>query len=382
MIFNLLFLIPLFIIGGICSYTDIKYGKIKNRWIARGLIWGVILYFSLGFYSYFYLHQLENIHRLIEMTINGSIALTVGYFIWRFKLWTAGDAKLFALFAFLIPLEFYSKTYFPYFPSFALLINIFIPLFLILGIKTLIFHFKEGGKKIEEIKKRKKVFTSEKIKKIKPQIVNSIKTYIVFIFIFVLLQLARVKTAGLFTFISEPFLLFLFLFAIYRSLVSLIAKNKFISLGCSVAGGAYGVYLLINNQAELFFSVLRMAFIFMVLVGLSRQLLDSYIEKKEVQKIKIRELREGMFPSMQELVTKTNLPKDKFGSVEAEGLTKEHIELIKTSCIEKPNEEIKIYKTFAFAPFMLLGTLITVFTKNSFIAILLSIPHHLHSIML
>ena len=361
-------------IGSICSYTDVKYGKIKNKWIVLGLFWVIILYFSLGFYSYFYLHQLKNIQNLIEMGINGLIALVVGYILWRFKLWSAGDAKLFALFAFLIPLEFYSKTYFPYFPSFALLINVFFLLLLFLGLKALLFGFKEGYKKIKEVKKGEKIFTKEKIKKLKPKIAKIVGMYTVFILIFFVLQFLSAKTIKFFDkSIFEPFLIYLILFIIYRFLFSFIIKNKNIIFGGAILGGTYGFYLLINNQTELLFNILKMAFIFMVLVGLSRQLLDFYIEKKEVQKIKIQDIKEGMIPSLQELATKIKISKDKFGSVEAEGLTKKHIELIKTLYAKKPNEEIKIYRTFAFAPYMFLGVLITILTRSYLIAILSNI---------
>jgi len=46
--------------------------------------------------------------------------------------WSAGDAKLFFVFSLLIPISYYSKSYLPVFPSFALLVNIFIPILLFL----------------------------------------------------------------------------------------------------------------------------------------------------------------------------------------------------------------------------------------------------------
>ena len=117
---NFLFLVPLAVIGLICAYTDIKYGKIFNKWIVFGLIYVFFLYVFLFSYK-------TSIDYIFELILNGAIAFLVGYLLWHFKLWSAGDAKLFAVYAFLIPLHFYSKSYTPYFPSFNLLVNVFIP---------------------------------------------------------------------------------------------------------------------------------------------------------------------------------------------------------------------------------------------------------------
>ena len=77
MLLDLLFLIPLFIIGGICTFTDFRYGKIKNKWIVLGLIWIILLYLSLIFYT----QQGDNIYYILQMLINGLIAALVGYFL-------------------------------------------------------------------------------------------------------------------------------------------------------------------------------------------------------------------------------------------------------------------------------------------------------------
>ena len=122
--FDILFLAPLFFVGSICCYTDIKYGKIKNKWILMGLIWVVFIYTVLSIYTIFFLHRWENINYLIKALINGFTAFFLGYLLWHFKLWAAGDAKLFTLFAFLIPLKFYSKSYFSHIK---IIFTIFLP---------------------------------------------------------------------------------------------------------------------------------------------------------------------------------------------------------------------------------------------------------------
>jgi len=376
MILNLLFLIPLFIIGIICNYTDIKYGKIRNKVISFGFIWVIVLYIFLGIYNQAFLHQAENLQYLKDLVINGLIALLTGYLLWNFKLLAAGDAKLFTLYAFLIPPQFYSKAYFPQFPSFVLLINIFIPLLLFLSIKALFYAFKNGIKKIRETK-GKKVFTKESLKKLKPQIVKTIRVYITFLFIFIMMQLAMRKileSLGGFTENFPQFYLFLFIFFIYRFLLTFISRNKFVSFGITVIGIISAIYLLISGQTDFLITILKLAFIFMVFVGSFYRLLNFYIEQKEIQKVKIQNLKKGMFPSIQEI---DNDLKNKLGSVGQAGLTRKQVDLIQAFFLKNPDKELKIYKTFALSPFIFLGAVISIFTSDSLIAVALRILHFL-----
>jgi len=118
---SLLFGSIIIFIGGVTSYEDIRYGKIKNKWILSGLIGGILIFLlgiSLGI--------IDNWAYIQKVIINTFIALVVGYLMWQYKLWAAGDAKLFALYAFLVPLNYYSNWYLEYFPSFVLLVNTFL----------------------------------------------------------------------------------------------------------------------------------------------------------------------------------------------------------------------------------------------------------------
>jgi Flp pilus assembly protein protease CpaA len=357
---SFILLIPLFIIGIACSYTDIKHGKIKNIFIVAGLLSVAFLYLFLITYSYFGFGHFENLGYFGKLILNGVIALFLGYLLWHFRLWTAADAKLFTIFAFLVPLEFYSNSYVPYFPSFLLLVNIFIPLFLVLMTKALVFGFKEGVKTLKNFKLNK-----ESIGKIKLGVVKTAKVYIVFILIFIILQLFREKSASLFNkIIPDPFLVFLILFLGYRYIFSFFSKQKIISICLALVGAGYAIYLLLDNQTDALLNILRFALIFMVLVGSLRKLLDFYIEKKEILIIKPELLKEGMFPSSNFF---NNEMTSKVGVLRAEGLDKKQIEIIKKSINDK---KIVVYKTFPFAPFMFIGVAITLLTRSSVLVII------------
>lgn len=75
--------------------------------------------------------------------VNLAISTLVAYLLWYFKLWGAGDAKLFITYSALIPMGQYSKVYFNYiFASFFLLLNIFLPATIFLFLKAIFYVIK------------------------------------------------------------------------------------------------------------------------------------------------------------------------------------------------------------------------------------------------
>lgn len=129
MYYNYFFLALIFFLGFFIVKDDIKFRKIRNKYILLGFIAGVFLYFA-GFIA-----GITAVDYLLKVAVNSLIALAVGFFIWRLNFWPAGDAKLFFLLSFLLPLKYYYNSYLPYFPSFVLLFNSFIcALFVILPV--------------------------------------------------------------------------------------------------------------------------------------------------------------------------------------------------------------------------------------------------------
>jgi hypothetical protein len=145
MILDYLFLPVVFLIGSITSYQDYKYSKIRNKWILWGLAWALSVYLLLCLWllsdEYFTLfHRAKDFMSFVyihDALLNAFISLAIGYLIWYFDLWSAGDAKLFFVFSLLLPLTHYSSSYLPYFPSFALLINVFAPAMLFLFLQKI-----------------------------------------------------------------------------------------------------------------------------------------------------------------------------------------------------------------------------------------------------
>lgn len=132
-------LLPVFFLVGIAaSYEDARYGKIRNKWIILGIVWVLVVYFSLFVFNLIS-HDYRSVTVFLPPLLNGLIALAAGFFIWRAGKWSAGDAKLFFVFSLLLPLEYYQNSYVPFFPSLVLLINILILLLLFLIFKSVFY---------------------------------------------------------------------------------------------------------------------------------------------------------------------------------------------------------------------------------------------------
>lgn len=97
--------------GVLTSIEDIKTGKIRNKLIiiavAFALLWKLFI----------------NTGHVNSTFLNAGISLAIGFAFWHFRLWTAGDAKLFFAYSLLVPFETYQYGYLPYFPSLVILIN-------------------------------------------------------------------------------------------------------------------------------------------------------------------------------------------------------------------------------------------------------------------
>lgn len=122
---DIFFLIPLVLIGLVTSYEDIKTGKIRNRWIYLGLVWGLGVLLIMFVLNIFNPSWGISFKSGLDIFLNFISASLISFFIWKFNGWAAGDAKLFMVYALLVPSSFYQNSYLPIFPSFVLLVNIF-----------------------------------------------------------------------------------------------------------------------------------------------------------------------------------------------------------------------------------------------------------------
>jgi len=356
---DLLFLIPIFIIGGICSYTDIKYGKIRNNHIKYGLFSVVFIY--IAFFLY-YNHQERVFYFLLEMLLNGFVALISGYLLWYFKLWSAGDAKLFTLFALLIPLQFYSGYYLKYFSVFVLLANTFIIIILFLIIEALIFFFKNRKKVIDEFKEI--------------EWTNFIKTYSTFFISAVAIKMAM-RIIGQFFNLnlgSSLVPLFLLLFFARKFLMKHLLKNKKAMYFIEIASASYAVFLISTHQESLLVNIIKTTFFLITTITILIKTLGFYLDRAGTKEVSIKNLQANMIAdrsstdSFKKVVSENNLEK-----IYSRGLGPKRTDLLKKLFLNKPETKIEIHKIFHFAPFMLAGCITTITTKTFILSIILAL---------
>jgi len=129
----LIFYLPIILFFGIItSYEDLKFGKIRNKWILISVIYSIFILFSAKFFG---IKILQNY--MIIFVINLFVSLIVGILLWRIHLWSPGDAKLFFAYSIIIPITSYELGFTYFFPSYILLINTFTPLFVFYLIKVI-----------------------------------------------------------------------------------------------------------------------------------------------------------------------------------------------------------------------------------------------------
>ena len=100
----MVFLSIILVIGVLTTLTDLKNKKIYNQHLGLGALLGLIA----AAYTVIFKH--ENILFHIN---NGFVAFLIGFLLHRSALWKGGDAKLFTLYAFLMPVPVYSHILFP-----------------------------------------------------------------------------------------------------------------------------------------------------------------------------------------------------------------------------------------------------------------------------
>jgi len=376
---NFLFLFPLMAIGLICSYTDIKYGKIFNKWISLGFLYALLLYVFLFSYNFSAGNE-ENIYYLLKLSANGFTALLGGYILWRFKLWSAGDAKLFAVYSFLIPLSFYSKSHIIFFPSFNLLINLFVPLLFILMGNKLLILVKNGYSHRQKIKEL--VFLARKnILKIILFLFQAFLNY-VFVLISLRLLIFLIESGPWREILLNPFFIFGLLLLIMGRFSALRREKRWLNLIVYGTILVYGSLLVSQGQIHLLGNVLKIALIFMVLIGSIRWLLSSYAREREMRRGEIKDIEEGTTLPKNEIYIiakklKAKKMEEEFGEIGTGGLNENQVNIIKSLFISSKGIGIMRPKTIPLAPFLFLSAVISVSTESSFLPLIANFFHSL-----
>jgi len=393
-IFDILFLPMLLFIGLITSYEDIKYGKVRNKWLRLGLIWGILIIVFLYLWypiaspvsRFFYFEILGraadsvapvftvSLAYLNKVVLNAGVSLALAYLMWKGGAWAAGDAKLFFIYALLLPLKYYWKSFLPVFPSFALMVNIFIPIFAYLLFRSFFFNTKYfyqslRGKRIKEQKDKRAPEQKSRGKwgKIKPKLVMVI-TFIA-LFMFINLFQEPIKNQTSIDIISFQAFIFAAIIIFGSSLRKVFDKtiSFWLALGILASLLSYGLATSPVATWQTFYqSVLTMA-VFMTLWTILRKMVDFHVLKTCAVEIDIDTLepRMNIDENVLSEIKKDKEDKDKLGVLYPDGLTEKQVAVVREFLEQKKKTKIKIYQPFPFVLWMFIGVMITLILKSS-----------------
>jgi len=321
LVYNYLFLGAILLISVLVEIEDAKSKKIRNKLIVAGFLAGFLLFlaaYGFGIYNKF--------DYLIKVIINVAISFLAGFAIWRLGFWSAGDAKLFILFSFLLPLYYYQKTFLDYFPSFVLIINCFIAFLIFLIFKSFYFWFKSAVDLIKNKKIRKEILT-EYLDEKKNKLIGFFKNKKIFLKMFFKISVGLL---------------------IYFILARFLFKSGF--------------------QPKIFFIFFFVFFAINALIGF-------YINKYSKEKIKIEDLRIQMnlaAETILKLKENKNFFKD-LGVLRPEGMEGRQANLIKEHLSKNNVKEVYIYKSTLFSLWIIIGTLMTILLKGSVVQVLFNL---------
>lgn len=358
---NLLwFFVPgIIMIGFITSYQDLKEGKIRNKWIVAGIIYTLLAYVIL----IFLFKEIPSKSFIFYSLLNFIIASIVGFLMWNFGFWTAGDGKLFTLFSGMIPLFVYNDaSHIQYFPAMNIMINTFVPLFLFLAINALwVSSWKKKKNALKELFDIKKIIS-----------------FLLVIFSFMWVIEIVLDFFG----ISGSLFLKLFVILTIYSFL-----GKFLSFEKGVSSLAFFLLLIVTGLRFLMDkSIYTVEFIQMFAMITSIFFIFNYFVINlginiYSKLVKIDDVKPGMVPAEMIYEEEKRLNRSKvplmgfssyFKEVEnkidfsTEGLSKKDVEKLKK--LAKKHKEFKyfsIMETLPFAPFIFAGVLLTILSSGN-----------------
>lgn len=131
------------LLGIVATITDFKDKKIYNKNVLIAITASILSYFI--FYK-----QIETMY-IKSYFVNLLISVVISFLFFYFKIWAAGDAKLFLALTIMIPFEIYEVPTTNVFPALYLLIMIFSTAFIYVVLETIILWIKDNGK-FEQLK--------------------------------------------------------------------------------------------------------------------------------------------------------------------------------------------------------------------------------------
>jgi hypothetical protein len=370
-----LLLVPIAFIAVYTVRDDLRHGRIFNRRVLQGLAMGVAAYLLLLGAEHVPVPAWlcsgppagGDLHWGLVAIQNLGLGLGVGILLWLLGVWAAGDAKLFAVYAFLLPPAVYTRSYLDMFPALPLLINVFAFAFFFLildlartGIPAVLSVLRDGKKR------------SEAVKAAPGWLLRLAPALLLFIALFAGIRtLRQLSREGFESFVHvSDFTLFLILFAVFRPLMRLVMNRwgAVIFTVLSVAALGFLIWLHGLSEVPTFLRPSVMAVVLLVFSraypGLAQTTVKgtvgdltpgSILAAETLQILKEKEKKELLERDGEE--EESGDEKVRFGRPTAEGLTEEQVQYLRERWVD--DEPLLLARTIPFSPFLALGAALT-----------------------
>jgi len=303
------------------------------------------------------------------MIVNSLIALALGFSLWIMNFWSAGDSKLFFAYSLMIPLSVYGIDRIPYFESFYLIFNSFIPFLfyaIFITVREKIVDVKYGGIREE--------FTQDKI------VENIAYTFAITWFADMILVWLGIANNILSVVITTS----LIMYVLNRFIIDLIPESfhdvplrKISLIVIAVIISVFRFYL--EKDRILTFEFAYTFMIYYIIVGTVKSYVKSEAKVFYTKKVHVLNLIRGnvladtiLKKDDRYIVDKSNSVTAKLNAEFPSELGQDEINRMAKLFKQKKLDfsSVLIHKTMPFAPLMFIGALLTIFAKGAFTALI------------
>ncbi len=381
-----LLLLPLLYIAVATVVDDVRDGRIYNRRILHGLgtgaaAYGLLILVDAGGMPLPVLVE-EGWHWTAAVLVNLLMGFAVAVLLWLLGVWAAGDAKLFGLYAFLVPPFCYTRSYVPGFPALPLLVNVFVVVFVLLAADLLRTGVPAVVRLLRDPDRR-----AEAVRAAPGALLKAVPLLLTFTAAFAGMRAVReASREGLSTVVEVgDFTMFLILFAVFRPLVKLL-MNRWGAAVFTVVSLSCLTVLIVHNGLAAIPGLILPSGLAVVLVVFAM----AYPSLGKVdRRVRVGDLQPGMLPGKESLMilrTRETEELDELGddapeyeepnttqrptllgAVTADGLTEEQIRYIRTRYND--DEPILVARTLPFSPVLAFAAAVTFFYGGPLVAL-------------
>lgn len=326
------------VLGIVASSTDFKEKKIFNKHILVAV--GISLITYIIFWKQIHIELIKSYF------INLFVSILISFLFFYFKIWAAGDAKLFLAIILMIPYELYEVDNRNVFPGIYVLILMFSLAFFYVVIETIYLWIRDS-KKLEKIR-----ISNIKKEDIKNFIIQYLMGYFLILFInnitLKFFNEFKMNNGGLLLLCNM--LILLFIYRIIKSEKQMLIGNLLLLI--------FNILYYCIFGFEIYTANFKILFLVMVIL-----IFRCISEKYNYEEINVEDLKARMILSYGSVLRMYSsnvkgLPKSTTETTDSR-LSKEEVESIKRwSKTRRGQKTITIVRHMPFAPFICLGEIV------------------------